>query len=73
MIFAGRLHVVLGAVVDVHTNYQELLSLLVALRVRIAKLRQKLFSRGTAEGLHIGRCWQEADFFFFCTHLGVGL
>ena len=55
------LHVVLGAIVDVHTNYQELLSLLVALRVHIVKLQQKLFSRGTAEGLHIGRCCTVRD------------
>jgi len=38
-----------------------LLSLLVALRVHIAKLQQKLFSRGTAEGLHIGRCCTVRD------------
>ena len=34
----GSLHVVLGTVVDMHTNYQELLSLLVDLCVRVAIL-----------------------------------
>ena len=37
-VVAGSLHVVLGTVVDVHTNYQELLSLLVDLCVRVAIL-----------------------------------
>jgi len=37
-VVAGSLHVVFGTVVDVHTNYQELLSLLVDLCVRVAIL-----------------------------------
>ena len=37
-VVACSLHVVFGTVVDVHTNYQELLSLLVDLCVRVAIL-----------------------------------